>query len=70
MLERVIKTLKDWKGQSHLKTRRLKNVRTEISLHILPYYTNHAIALISVPALMAAMGALAPAQSTREARTG
>jgi len=30
-------TIKDWMGRSHFKTRRLKNVGTEIGLHILAY---------------------------------
>ena len=36
-VEHVFGTIKDWMGQSHLKTRTLKNVATEMSLHILAY---------------------------------
>ena len=56
-VEHVFGTLKDWMGRSHFKTRRLKNVGTEIGLHILAYNIKRAIALIGVPGLMAAMKA-------------
>lgn len=56
-VEHVFGTLKDWMGRSHFKTRRLKNVATEISLHILAYNIKRAIALIGVPGLIAAMQA-------------
>jgi transposase len=54
-VEHVFGTLKDWMGRSHFKTRRLGNVATEASLHILAYNMKRAIALIGVPALIAAM---------------
>lgn len=44
-------------GRSHFKTRVVKNVGTEISLHILAYNIKRAIALIGVPGLIAAMQA-------------
>ena len=44
-------------GRSHLKTRTLKNVGTEMSLHILAYNIKRAIALLGVTGLMAAMQA-------------
>ena len=56
-VEHVFGTIKDWMGRSHFKTRRLKNVGTEIGLHILAYNIKRAIALIGVPKLMAAMQA-------------
>jgi transposase len=56
-VEHVFGTLKDWMGRSHFKTRKLKNVGTEIGLHILAYNIKRAIALIGVPKLMAAMQA-------------
>ena len=56
-VEHVFGTLKDWMGRSHFKTRTLKNVRTEMSLHILAYNITRAIALVGVPGLMAAMQA-------------
>jgi transposase len=54
-VEHVFGTLKDWMGRSHFKTRTLKNVATEASLHILAYNIKRAIALIGVPRLIAAM---------------
>ena len=56
-VEHVFGTLKDWMGRSHFKMRRLENVGTEISLHILAYNIKRAIALVGVPRLMAAMQA-------------
>ncbi|MGI4730284.1 MAG: IS1182 family transposase, partial [Janthinobacterium lividum] len=56
-VEHVFGTLKDWMGRSHFKTRRLENVGTEISLHILAYNIKRAIALLGVTGLMAAMRA-------------
>ena len=56
-VEHVFGTLKDWMGRSHFKTRTLRNVRTEMSLHILAYNIKRAIALVGVPGLMAAMQA-------------
>ncbi len=54
-VEHVFGTLKDWMGRSHFKTRRLENVATEASLHILAYNIKRAIALRGVPGLIAAM---------------
>lgn len=54
-VEHVFGTLKDWMGRSHFKTRRLGNVATEASLHILAYNIKRAIALRGVPGLVAAM---------------
>ena len=44
-------------GRSHLKTRTLKNVGTEMCLHILAYNIKRAIALVGVTGLVAAMQA-------------
>ena len=54
-VEHVFGTLKDWMGRSHFKTRRLGNVATEASLHILAYNIKRAIALVGVPGLITAM---------------
>jgi len=54
-VEHVFGTLKDWMGRSHFKMRRLGNVATEASLHILAYNIKRAIALRGVPGLVAAM---------------
>jgi transposase len=56
-VEHVFGTIKDWMGRSHLKTRTLKNVATEMSLHVLAYNIKRAIALVGVPGLIAAMRA-------------
>ena len=54
-VEHVFGTLKEWMGRSHFKMRRLENVATEASLHILAYNIKRAIALMGVPGLIAAM---------------
>ena len=42
-------------GRDHFRTRRLANVRTEMSLHVLAYNLKRAVAVLGTPALMAAM---------------
>lgn len=54
-VEHVFGTLNDWMGRSHFKTRRIRNVETEASLHILAYNIKRAIALVGVTGLIAAM---------------
>ena len=56
-VEHVFGTLKDWMGRSHFKTRVLKNVGTEASLHVLAYNIKRAIALLGTKTLMTAMQA-------------
>ena len=56
-VEHVFGTLKDWMGRSHFKTRTLKNVGTEASLHILAYNIKRATALLGTQKLIAAMQA-------------
>jgi transposase len=56
-VEHVFGTLKDWMGRSHFKMRRLGNVATEASLHILAYNIKRAVALLGVSGLIAAMHA-------------
>jgi hypothetical protein len=56
-VEHVFGTIKDWMGRSHFKTRRLKNVATEASLHILAYNIKRAIALLGTTRLIEAMQA-------------
>ena len=56
-VEHVFGTIKDWMGRSHFKTRTLRNVATEASLHILAYNIKRAIALLGTQRLMAAMQA-------------
>ena len=54
-VEHVFGTIKDWMGRSHFKTRRLGNVATEMSLHVLAYNLKRAIALLGATNLIAAM---------------
>jgi len=56
-VEHVFGTIKDWMGRSHFKTRTLKNVETEMSLHTLAYNIKRAIALVGVLGLIAEMQA-------------
>jgi transposase len=42
-------------GRSHFKTRTLKRVKTEMSLHVLAYNLKRAIALLGAPRLIATM---------------
>ena len=56
-VEHVFGTIKDWMGRSHFKMRRLQNVGTEMSLHVLAYNLKRAIALLGAPGLIEAMKA-------------
>ena len=42
-------------GRSHFKTRTLKKVETEMSLHVLAYNIKRAIAVIATKQMIAAM---------------
>jgi transposase len=42
-------------GRDHFRTRRLANVATEMSLHVLAYNLKRAAAVIGTPMLIAAM---------------
>ncbi|MBO0718668.1 MAG: IS1182 family transposase [Rhizobiales bacterium] len=55
LVEHVFGTIKDWMGRAHFRTRRLANVGTEMSLHVLAYNLKRAIAVLGVPELIAAM---------------
>ncbi|MEM9881270.1 MAG: IS1182 family transposase, partial [Pseudomonadota bacterium] len=48
-------TIKSWMGATHFKMRRLKNVATEMALHVLAYNMTRVMNLIGTPALIAAM---------------
>jgi len=50
-------TIKSWMGATHFKMRRLKNVATEMALHVLAYNMTRVMKIIGIPALMAAMTA-------------
>ena len=50
-------TIKSWMGATHFKMRRLKNVATEMALHVLAYNMTRVMKIIGIPALIAAMRA-------------
>ncbi|TPG22252.1 IS5/IS1182 family transposase, partial [Sphingomonas koreensis] len=54
-VEHPFGTLKAWMGSTHFLMKTLKNVRTEISLHILAYNLKRLIAIFGVQPLIAAM---------------
>lgn len=56
-VEHVFGTLKAWMGQTHLRTRTLKQVSTEMSLHVLAYNLKRMIAILGVAPLIQAMTA-------------
>ena len=56
-VEHPFGTLKNWMGHSHFLTRRLKNVRTEMSLHVLAYNLRRMISIMGVVPLMEAIRA-------------
>jgi hypothetical protein len=47
--------LKHWMGSTHFLTRRLANVRTEMSLHVLAYNLKRVISLLGLAKTMKAM---------------
>ena len=51
------RTIKAWMGYSHFLMRQLKNVRTEMSLHVLAYNLRRMISIMGVAALMTALRA-------------
>ena len=57
IVEHPFGTIKAWTGSAHLLTKRLKNVKTEISLHVLAYNLKRVIAILGTKPLMAAMQA-------------
>jgi len=56
-VEHPFGTLKAWMGATHFKTRTLKNVSTEMSLHVLAYNLKRVIAILGVGPLIQAMRA-------------
>ena len=55
IVEHVFGTIKGWMGRAHFRTRRLANVATEMSLHVLAYHLKRAVAVLGTSALIAAM---------------
>ena len=56
-VEHPFGTLKAWMGATHFKTRTLKNVSTEMSLHVLAYNLKRVIAILGAGPLIQAMRA-------------
>ena len=56
-VEHPFGTLKAWMGATHFSMKRLKNVRTEMSLHVLAYNLRRMISIMGVGPLMEAMRA-------------
>lgn len=56
-VEHVFGTIKAWMGATHFKTRRLKNVAAEMSLHALAYNLRRMISIMGVRPLIAAIKA-------------
>jgi len=51
-VEHPFGTLKFWMGARHFLMKRLENVRTEMSLHVLSYNLRRMITIVGVPALI------------------
>lgn len=56
-VEHPFGTIKSWMGATHFKMRRLKNVATEMALHVLAYNMRRVIEIIGVPTMIAAIKA-------------
>jgi len=56
-VEHVFGTLKSWMGSTHFLMKRLPNVRTEMSLHVLAYNLRRAMQILGVVPLMRAIRA-------------
>jgi hypothetical protein len=54
-VEHVFGTFKHWMGYTHFLTRRLTNVSTEMSLHVLAYNLKRVIAILGFSRTMRAM---------------
>jgi hypothetical protein len=56
-VEHPFGTLKAWMGATHLLTKRLPRVRTEMSLHVLAYNLKRVMQIMGMVPLMQAMSA-------------
>ena len=54
-VEHPFGTIKCWMGATHFLTRRFKNVRTEMNLHVLAYNFKRMISIMGYQGLVAAM---------------
>ena len=51
-MEHVFGTLKHWMGSTHVLTRTLRNVGTEMSLHVLAYNFKRVLSILGMTKLM------------------
>jgi hypothetical protein len=51
-VDHVFRTLKHWMGSTHFLTRRLENVSTEMSLHVLAYNLKRVISILGMQKAM------------------
>lgn len=58
-VEHVFGTLKYWMGSTHFLTRRLPNVGTEMSLHVLAYNLKRVINILGIARTMKAVRSMA-----------
>jgi len=56
-VEHPFGTIKCWMGMTHLLTRRFKNVRTEMNLHVLAYNFKRMLNIMGIEGLMDAIKA-------------
>ena len=56
-VEHPFGTIKAWMGATHFQMRRLNNVKTEMSLHVLAYNLKRVMKIIGIIPLMEAMRA-------------
>jgi hypothetical protein len=57
-VEHPFGTIKTWMGATHFKTRTLKQVKTEMSLHVLAYNMKRVMNIVGVASLIEAIRAL------------
>ena len=57
-VEHVFGTLKHWMGSTHFQTRRLVNVGTEMSLHVLAYNLKRVINILGIARTMKAVSSM------------
>jgi transposase len=57
IVEHPFGTIKSWMGNPHLLMKRLKNVKTEIGLHVLAYNMKRVMQILGTGPLMAAIRA-------------
>ncbi len=55
IVEHPFGTIKAWMGSTHFQMRRLPNVKTEISLHVLAYNLKRVVAIMGAKPLMQAI---------------